>query len=275
MKIRQIIECLERTHPVLEPAQRTCDGVKYGDTDRECTGVVVTCCPMASVIRQAAQLGANLIIAHEPTFYSHWDTVDKLGGNAVYEAKKALLDATGMVIYRDHDHMHSEKPDGIFSAVVKELGWADYAEEKDNLGLGMLVLPETTVLEIARHFRDTVGIRGLRIIGDPMIRVSRVQFSAHFLGGMSDLDELNQLDRSECELFIGGEMVDWTIGEYISDSNALGIKKAVLNPGHFNWEELGMKHMLSWLPALLPEAVPFHFIQSGDIYRWFGGSEGC
>ena len=76
------------------------------------------------------------------------------------------------------------------------------------------------------------------------------------------------MDRSDCELFIPGEIIDWTFGQYITDSNTLGMKKAALNLGHFNWEELGMLHMSKWLPGVIGEEVPIHFVQSGDIYRW-------
>lgn len=85
----------------------------------------------ADVIREAARLGANLIITHEPTFRTHEDETDRLSDSGVFAAKKALPDEYGIVIWRDHDRIHGGKPsnkpehiDGIFYGIMKELGWA-------------------------------------------------------------------------------------------------------------------------------------------------------
>ena len=43
------------------------------------------------------------------------------------------------------------------------------------------------------------------------------------------------------DVFIPGETVDWTVVEYVQDSLTLGKKRALLNPGHFNWEEPGLE----------------------------------
>ncbi len=43
----------------------TNDMVHYGNPDKECTGIVVTCFAAVDVICKAAELGANLIIVHE------------------------------------------------------------------------------------------------------------------------------------------------------------------------------------------------------------------
>ena len=109
MKISEIIDKLEAYHGPLEPERRTCDIVQYGDPDQICTGIVLSCCPTAEVIRKAAELGCNLIIGHEPLFYDGWDETDWLQDNCVYQAKKQLLDRLGIVVYRDHDHIRRRK----------------------------------------------------------------------------------------------------------------------------------------------------------------------
>ena len=91
MKISEIIDKLEAYHGPLEPERRTCDIVQYGDPDQVCTGIVLSCCPTAEVIRKAAELGCNLIIGHEPLFYDGWNETDWLQDNCVYQAKKQLL----------------------------------------------------------------------------------------------------------------------------------------------------------------------------------------
>jgi len=63
MKISEIIQKLVAFHPPIDESHTT-DVVKWGDPNKECTGIVVTCFASSDVIREAARLGANLIIAH-------------------------------------------------------------------------------------------------------------------------------------------------------------------------------------------------------------------
>ena len=61
-------------------------------------------------------------------------------------------------------------------------------------------------------------------------------------------------------------MCDWTVCAYIRDAAQMGCPKVLYNPGHFNFEELGMKHMLSYLPGLLDDQIPCHFVPAGDAF---------
>lgn len=274
MKILECIDKLEAYHKPLDENRRTCDGIIYGDPERECTGVVTTCCPTAAVIQKTAEMGYNLVIAHEPTFFDGWDETDWLRGDKVYQAKKKLLDDTGVVVYRNHDRLHGEKPDGIFSGLIRALGWEQYEGESLQEGFGFrFTLPETTVADVARHVAQVMHIEGIRILGDPALKVTKVGIAAHFLGSDVDRSGIDFVNSFDCELLIPGEIIDWTIGEYIADANALGLKKAVLNVGHFNLEEPGMEYMAGWLPDVIGPDVPVAFIQSGDSYRWLDFSK--
>ena len=211
MKISEIIAKVEAYHGPLEEGRRTCDIVQYGDPEKECTGIVTTCCPTAAVIRKAAQLGYNFVLGHEPLFYDGWDETDWLQENGVYQAKKQLLDETGIVVYRDHDHMHNQRPDGIFSGLTKLLGWEPYVASESFMPGCVYDLPAATVGEIARHMAKVMGISGMRMVGDPQMEVSRaavvpvwsggkVQYLAAFLllkepDGLSSLKRAIQLKK--------------------------------------------------------------------------------
>ena len=60
------------------PIKGTVDTFKTGDPTREVTGIVTTFLASYEVIQKAVELGANLIITHEPTFNHHLDEVDWL-----------------------------------------------------------------------------------------------------------------------------------------------------------------------------------------------------
>ena len=78
-------------------------------------------------------------------FYDGWDETDRLQDNCVYQAKKQLLDRLGIVVYRDHDHIHNHRPDGIFSGLAKMLGWEQYQETENYFPGTAYHLPLTTV----------------------------------------------------------------------------------------------------------------------------------
>lgn len=270
MTISEVIERLWSWHSPLDPARKTCDGVQYGDASQPCTGIAVTCNPSAEVIRQAAGRGCNLVLGHEPLFYDGWDETGWLETDRVLAAKKKLLDETGVVVVRDHDHMHNDRPDGIFGGLERRLGWQAYRREVENLPLGFFyVLPKTTVCAVANHVARVMNIPGIRILGDPELSVERVLIAAHFLGTDWDRIGIRNIEQTDAQLVIPGEVIDWTLCSYIQDSNALGIHRAVLNVGHYNLEEPGMKDFAGDLAARLGVEVPVRFLQSGDHFRWF------
>ncbi|MBP5279266.1 MAG: Nif3-like dinuclear metal center hexameric protein, partial [Erysipelotrichaceae bacterium] len=183
MKIKEVIEKILEYHPQLK-GYKGCDDYKCGDPEKECTGIVSALTPNIAVIRKAIELKANLIIVHEPTFYTSDDGPGWFEDfpNDVYEAKKKLLDENGIVVWRDHDHMHAHDPDSIFTGVLKYLGWQDKAELDSDTGLFAhyyVKIDEMSVREVADYLIEKIGINGARIVGDPDARVSRLAFVGH------------------------------------------------------------------------------------------------
>ena len=76
------------------------------------------------------------------------------------------------------------------------------------------------------------------------------------------------------QLIIPGEVIDWTIIAYVRDAISTGRPMAMLNVGHFNLEEPGMRHMTAKIKKLVGESLPVHFIQSGDAFRWLDTGHG-
>src|SRR5205085_12466509 len=95
------------------PIENTVDTLKAGSRDIVVTGIVTTMFATLEVINKAIALGANFIIAHEPTFYNHRDDTDWLEGDKVYRHKAALLKQHGIAVWRNHDYIHRHVPDGV------------------------------------------------------------------------------------------------------------------------------------------------------------------
>ena len=283
MKKSEVIEKILAYHPHL-PGYHGCDDWKAGDTDSECTGVVTALSPTVNVIKKTAELGANLIIAHEPTFYTSLDEPGWFEDfpNSVYEEKKKLLDEHGISVWRDHDHMHAHQPDGIFTGVLKYLGWEnDCTVESSDAGFAHFIvkIPKTTVGELCQKLIDTIGLNGLRYIGDPSAEVSTLAIVGHLYPmhidktrkdgkpleyGVQIIDTLEH----KADVILPGEIIEWTVLSYVRDAVQLGKAKAVINLGHFNWEELGMKYAQEWISELVAGAVPVTYVPSEDMWRF-------
>ena len=278
MKISEVISRISKYHPQIDESH-TCDTVKCGDPEQVCTGIVTTVYASVEVIRKAAALNANLIICHEPLFYSHEDTVDWLKGNTVYEEKAALLAQHGIVVWRDHDRIHGGSPsrtrenmDLIFYGIMQELGWEPYCIGFDKKPM-LYEIPQTTGKALTQELLQKLNLTGARIVGNPDAKVRRVFFCEHvtaadFGGYQPDCAAIQEIDANGYDALIPFEIVDWTLSEYVRDANAFGRDKILIEMGHFNVEELAMKYMCKWLPQLLDGIVPVHFVQSGDSFGY-------
>lgn len=266
MKIQQIIDAILAYHPPFDRTP-TCDGFKCGNPEDECTGIVTSCAASINVIRKAIELGANLIIVHEPTFYTHMDKVDWLEGKFdVYDEKRKLLDDHGIAVWRDHDHIHTHVPDGIFYGVTAELGWQDYARGENPKRPEYFELPKTTVRELALFLKEKMGLNAVRVIGNVDAEISTVGFCGHVYPPVPETIATELLNKYD--VIIPGELIDWTVASYARDAGQLGKNKAILHVGHISWEELGMKYAPNWIRPLIDPDIPITFVRSADLYDY-------
>jgi putative NIF3 family GTP cyclohydrolase 1 type 2 len=265
MTIQQVVDAILAYHPQIDRPE-TCDGFKCGNPLDECKGIVTTCMASVDVIRKTAELGYNLIVCHEPTFYTHMDRTSWLeGNNEVYDEKRRLIDKHGIAIWRDHDHIHAHKPDGIFLGVMKELGWEEFlVDDPDRPRL--FKLPKTTVRKLAGFLRKKMELNGVRVIGSIDAEVSTVAFGGHAYPTVPEQNATNLLNT--VDVLIPGELIDWTVTSYARDAAQLGKHKAILHVGHFSMEELGMKYAVNWIKELIDPDIPVQFVRSGDPYNY-------
>ena len=279
MKIREVLEKLCAYHPAVDE-ERTCDVVKIGNPDQECTGIAVTVYASIPMIRKAIAQHCNLIIAHEPLFFSHGDQTDWLEGNSVFEEKQKLLADHNIVVFRDHDRIHGEKPgpqrdhvDMIFYGIMKTLGWEDYCVGFDKKPQ-VYEIPETTLESLMQNMVTKLGLNGARYISNPKAKVKKVFFCEH-VNGMNrggvekDSELIKTIESNDYDVMIPFEIIDWTLSEYVRDAAALGKSKALIEMGHFNVEEAGMKYMAQWLPEIIENQAPVSFIPSADDFHYY------
>lgn len=190
MKISEVIKRIKNYYKGNEKIteKTTRDKILYGanKTDRKCTGIVTAIWVTADVIKKAQTNGANLISCHEALFWNHGDHVDWLvkEKNKTFIEKMRLLDKADIVIWRNHDYIHSGIPinndsyiNGIFYGFAKEMGWEKYLVEDDIL-TALFELPEITATDIAFRLIKKLNLNGARIIGS--LKTSKTKIGIPF-----------------------------------------------------------------------------------------------
>lgn len=270
----------------LPPLAVTADTFKTGDPTQPLTGVVTTFLATAAVIAQAAELGANLIITHEPTFYSHDDTTDWLLDDRVYAAKRRLIDESGVTIWRFHDYWHLNRPDGIMTGLAQRLGWtldANGLTEAEALqGLTMtagnngdsklagmfsatVTIAPIRLDALAQQVKAQLGVAAVRVTGPDALICRRIGLTVGALPGKMAIATLM---RDDVDAILCGEVREWEACEYLRDAAYFGRPKGMLVVGHGASEEDGMAYLVDWLRPLLPD-VPITHVPSGDPLRVF------
>jgi putative NIF3 family GTP cyclohydrolase 1 type 2 len=254
------------------PIEPTVDTVKSGDTSQPVRGAVTTFMATVPVIRQAAQLGANVIFTHEPTFFNHTDEVAFLQHDPVYQAKRRLLEETGIVVFRLHDYPHGlAKASMLDSArgavgddpfrvgLLEVMGWQAYADPN---APSFCTIPPVTLTALVQQIKDRLQVETVRVTGDPGQLCKRVilLFGSPGIGFY-----VAALDRFAADAVITGECPEWETFAYAHDAAALGIERAIIAVGHEPSEEPGMERLTVWLRERFPDVAFTHVAAANPV----------
>lgn len=240
-----------------EAVEDTVDTIKAGQGNTPVKGIVTTFIATVDVIKKARELGANLIITHEPTFYDHRDNITWQKGTTAYQYKRSLLEQSGIAVWRFHDNWHMTRPDGIVEGLEQALGWQNFAEKSEAC---VYNLPEITVDELAKSLKSKLGAGAVRYVGDGALKVKK----AALLVGSYPAEFYWQVFKNvDFEVLICGETSEWMNCEYIRDTIQSGENKAMILLGHRNSEEEGMRYLAQWIKPLVPD-IPVTFVPAGD-----------
>jgi putative NIF3 family GTP cyclohydrolase 1 type 2 len=259
--IQQVIDLILKSVPGA-PFPNTVDTIKAGDATQPVKGIVTTMFATIEVIEKAARLGANFIIAHEPTFYNHTDETAWLKEDAVYQRKRALLEKHGIVVWRFHDAIHAHRPDGVLMGVLTALGWQQYYNAEHPLSV---TIPKTTLQNIVTLAKDRLGISHVRIVGDLQDVCSRIVLIPGAAGGRM---QMQALMKERPDLLMVGEVNEWETSEYVRDLRQTGATTSLLVLGHIVSEEPGLQWLKTWLQPQLPAGITITHIPSTDAFTW-------
>ncbi len=251
---QQIIERIQKNVGVPWTTP-TVDTFKAGDPQTPVTGVAVTMMATLDVIERAAAAGKNLVITHEPTFYSHMDQTDTLEKqhDAVLAEKEAFIREHHMVVWRFHDHWHQRRPDGILEGMTKALGWQSFTTAA---APDLFTIPQSSLNNLADETRRKLSVTVERVVGDPEMKVTRV---ALLPGAAGSARQIQLLERDDVETLVIGETPEWETVEYVADATTEHKHKALIILSHIPSEQAGMENCAEWLKKFVTD-VPVEFI---------------
>ncbi|MEF2244350.1 Nif3-like dinuclear metal center hexameric protein [Paenibacillus sp. IITD108] len=260
LTIGELIDYLTSRGPAVSP---TVDKLLYGEPDTTITSVAVTFLATQSVIKQAAELGANLIISHEHPYYNHNGMQhEQWKEDAVAQNKHLSIMESGIAIFRYHDHCHREQIDLITDGLVRQLEWEPYMEQRLPAA-SIAVLPSMSAADIAEHIKHTLRIPYVRLIGDPSQACSRVAITVGYRGGGNVV--LPLLREQRVQLVIAGEGPEWEAPEYVRDAREQGLDYSMIMLGHAESEAPGMRYIAQLLAEQFPH-IAVHTLIDKPLY---------
>lgn len=244
------------------PLPKTIDTLKAGSRDQQVTGIVTTMFATIPVIKEAIALGANFIIAHEPTFYNHEDNTDWLEKDTTYQVKRKLLAGNNIAVWRNHDYIHAHKPDGVYEGLLEKLGWQSYVQPPT---YWLAELPVATSLAtLIDTLKSKLGISGVRYIGNDQQPCKKVLLLPGAAGGDRQIKAIGEYNP---DVAIVGELREWETAEYVRDTRAAGKNVALIVLGHTDSEDPGSAYMKSWINKNVPEIKVTH-LHSGNPFAF-------
>jgi len=271
------VEELQRFLVSLVPLKpKTVDRLITGSPETKVKKIGTCWMPYWDTCRKAVESGVNVLVVHEPTFYTHWDLDEKQADYhnspeytrkqyiSQVEKKKKWIDDHGLVIIRNHDTMDALQENGIPFALGKFLDF----KNTDIIASHTYYNVYRTASEPAGSFAQRIakklsvlGQPGVAFYGDPGFMVSSVGVGTGCICDPMEFADLNP----DVFIAIDDAVRTWTQTTFAMDT---GHPLIVIN--HGTSEEMGMRSLNQIIRERFPKLEVIHFNQ-GCTYKWITG----
>jgi putative NIF3 family GTP cyclohydrolase 1 type 2 len=238
--------------------KKTVDRVIAGDPNAQLKGIAVSWMSYMGALKRAVELGCNLFITHEPTFYSHTDDDPESLSLLAAKQKQEFIRRNHLTVLRCHDLWDQYPELGIPDAWAKMLGFGPPLSGSGYYRL--LDVGDLTAGDVARQVAGKVAVLGqqaVQLIGDPDRVVQRMIIGTgaitpfrHYLGSSADI-----------YLCTDDGFSYWRDGALAID---MGVPVIVVH--HQVAEEHGMQLLAAHLEQRF-RAVPVYHIAQKCMYR--------
>jgi putative NIF3 family GTP cyclohydrolase 1 type 2 len=239
----------------------TVDTFKAGGPDNPVSGIAVGWMSYTWALQKALDLGCNMFITHEPTYYNHRDNDERIFRFEEVARKREFIEKSGLTILRCHDMWDQFPEEGIPMSWGKAL---ELGEPVD--GRGYYYVYDgggRKAVDIVRGLAGRVasmGQPGVQFIGDQDRKVGRIVLGCGAITPMLKFIEDLDADMAICS---DDGFTYWRDGAFAVDT---GFPVAIVN--HPVTEEYGMKLLASRLKKVFP-SVPVHHVPQNCMYQVF------
>ncbi len=241
------------------------EGFCAGDTHWPVRSVVVCYAPTLELLRRAAAEGRSLIVTREHPFYMHGGLnypylteglEAALKDDPIVEAKRKIIAANKIVIYRMSTAWDNFRPQAQSTAMARALGLRPIAPQPNPRSRGVICdTPRTALTALAQTAYEKLKARAPRIVGDPRATVTRVAVQSGETDPKRGLAELIADPRIDGVIAGAGGVIDEVDGAigYFQDVVGSGRQIAMLVVGYGPSHEPGGAEVARWMRTVLPE----------------------
>lgn len=255
---------------------KTVDRIIIGNPKTTINKIGTCWIPDQQTCSKAVESGVNVLVTHEPTFYTHWDLDEKESDyfsspdftKGLYleqvEKKKKWINGNKLVIIRNHDTMDALKDAGIPFSLGQFLGLqnSEIIASRTFYNVYKIKKQPASVFAAAVAGKlAELGQPGVAFYGNPDYPVASVGVGT---GCICDPMEFADL-KPDIFISIDDVVRTWTQTAYATDT---GNPLIVIN--HGTSEEMGMRMLNSIISNKFPDIETIHFNQ-GCTYKWITG----
>lgn len=270
MTARELCVWLRSLHSVPEPSV---DRIIVGNPETIVRGIAVAWMPTWDALREAHAKGCNVFVAHEPTFFTHYDldgfdaefrqlpTTALKAVTKTRDEKQRWIEENEIVVIRCHDVLDS-MAGGVVDSLAKALGFfaADYVTTAPHYRV-VRIVPRVTAAELAQRLANAfaaLGQPGVAFYGDPTRVVSSLGLGTGYGCAPWQFIELG----AEMCVTIDDRIKTWTEAEWADDA---GYPMIVIH--HGTSEEWGVRQLREIIAEQYPE-LSVALLRQGFRARW-------
>ncbi|HUU28903.1 MAG TPA: Nif3-like dinuclear metal center hexameric protein [archaeon] len=237
----------------------TVDTFKSGGPEVQVRGIAVGWMSYAWALKKACDLGCNIFVTHEPTYFNHRDSDEKIFRFETASQKREFIQGKGLTVIRCHDVWDQYPEIGIPSSWGSLLGLGEPVE-----GGGYYYIYDgrgERAVSVARKIAARLaGLDqpGVQLIGPEDKQVHRIAIGTGAITPLFHFIENLGADMAVCT---DDGFTYWRDGAFAIDA---GFPVVIVN--HPVAEVHGIRLLAERLAAVFTQ-VPVHYIQQGCMYK--------
>lgn len=260
--VQDILTFLQTLAPTQMQEQWDNTGLLCGRADKPVKTVLVALDPFLHVCREAAELGADLLLTHHPLIFHPLTsiTADDPVGACVHTLIKSDICAVNA-----HTNLDCA-PGGVNDTLAQALDLTNVSvldpKGLDSQGRpwGLIrtgTVPETALADFLKQVKANLNCKGLRYVdgGVPVRKVA--------VGGGSCADELERVKAAGCDTFVTADVKY----NQFWDAQSYGIN--LIDAGHFATEDPVCDVLVQALQTQFPEIQVLRSKKHKDCMNFF------